>query len=248
MARLMRGLILQAHAAIVSGSEPAIEGNLRTFWYRWVKPVLGRIPDDERLKSDPYEMMLAAFAELVMERGEVAYADFDFTDENWAHRFIGQRHPEVVVFAEKRGWIRFLRRCHEDLGTSALALGGMPSALTSEYTLRALAEVVEEGTMLKLWGIVDWDPSGAIIAQAFAAQMRALGWDVVELDVLIGPQLYTPEELRMARVPLPRGQPTKTREWLDRTGGVGGEAFGLESESMPWDRLMRLIEQKLEES
>ena len=113
----------------MAGREAPIEGNLRTFWYRFVKPLMGRLPDDDRLATDPYLLMLTAFGQLVMDDGWIQYRDFDLTDENWAHRFVGTAKPHVLVFAEKRGWIRFLRRCHEDLGTSALALGGAPQRL-----------------------------------------------------------------------------------------------------------------------
>lgn len=243
LAKLFEGLILEIHAEIQAGISPPIEGNLRTFWYRWVKPILARIPDDEHIKSDPYDLMLAAFSRLVMEDQVVSYSDFDFTDENWAHRFIGLTRPDVLVFAEKRGWIRFLRRLHEELGVSVLALGGAPSALTSEYTARALAEHVDFTTQkLTLLGIVDWDPSGAMIAQAFARQLETFGVQHQRLELLVHPQHYSARELELNRVDLPKSQPTKTQRWFDDTGGVQRELFGLESESMNWNTLRQLIE------
>ena len=246
MARLMRGLILQAHQRISSGQEPPIDGNLRTFWYRWVKPLLARIPDDDDLKTDLTQLLGMAFFELVVERGWIAYKDFDFTDENWSHRLVGARSPHVLVFAEKVGWMRFLRRCHEELGVSVLALGGAPSALTSEYTVAALREVVASGQTLHLLGIVDYDPSGDIIARAFESQLQRLGWPETTLEQLIHPRHYDPSDLPWARVDLPGGQPTKTQQWLDAGGGLDGEAWGLEAESMPWQTLRALLEQRVE--
>lgn len=48
-------------------------------------------------------------------------------------------------------------------------------------------------------------------------------------------------ELKLFHYPLPRTQKTKTNEWMERTAGVQSKRCGLESESMPYDRLNLLI-------
>jgi hypothetical protein len=54
---------------------------------------------------------------------------------------------------------------------------------------------------------------------------------------LIEPKHYKDEELRMFAYPLPSSQKTK----LEKTGGIKGEAMGLESESLPLERLEALL-------
>jgi hypothetical protein len=161
LARLMKNIIWQAYEKISIGAAPKITGNIRTFWYMWIKPVLSRLPEDSDLKSDPYAVMTSLFTEMVLDLKLFKYEDFDFADENWENRRIGTSLPEVVVFAEKGGWIRFLREIHQEMGVSVLTLGGFPSALTSEYTARDL-EAVLGGKPARLIGIVDYDPSGEI--------------------------------------------------------------------------------------
>ena len=156
------------------------------------------------------------------------------------------RGPGVLVFSEKAGWIRFLRRCHEDLGTSALALGGQPSALTSEYTAAALREVVDPSAPLRLLGIVDWDPAGAIIAGALARHLGVFGFERVDLEIVVRPEHYTEEERSLYATGLGRAHPSKLRAWMEQGGGIDGEPLGLASESMPWSRLMGLIEGALD--
>ena len=247
LTRLFRAIILQAHREITAGREAPIQGNVRTFWYRFVKPVMARLPASHQPKSDPYELMGQVFVEMVCELGWMSYADFDFTDENWAHRFIGETSPHVLVFSEKRGWIRFVRRCHEDLGTSALTLGGMPSALTSEYTARALREVVDPSKTLYLLGIVDWDPSGDLIARTFESQLHTFGYPHTDLRLMIRPEHYAPRELEFATVALAsgRGQAKKNELWMEAGGGVLGDELGIASESMPWDRLWERIREEV---
>ena len=77
---MMRGIIWQVYERIRSKKEAPIYGNLRTFWYRFIKPVLSHFDDDD-MKSDPYNVMLRVFAEMVMEQKLFHYRDFDFTDD-----------------------------------------------------------------------------------------------------------------------------------------------------------------------
>lgn len=99
--------------------------------------------------------------------------------------------------------------------------------------------------MLRLVGIVDYDASGDMIATSFAQQLREAGVEVTSNELLIHPKHYTPEELRMFKFPLPKGQETKTKRWLEKTGGIGQEAYGLESESMPLERINKLLRETL---
>ena len=244
--RLIRGVIWQAYQRINSGLEDPVEGNIRTFWYRFIKPVLSHFDDDNSLKSDPYDIMLRVFTEMVMEHKLFNYRDFDFTDENWENRRIGSAYPHIILFTEKRGWIRLLNEQHKKWDVTTLALGGAPSALTSEYTLNSINKAIgKPARVLHLVGIVDWDPSGQIIANSFQEQLRKLGAEKTTLTTIIHPKHYTESELKIFKYPLPKRMKTKTATWLEQTGGINGKAIGLESESMPMNRVRKLIKGKL---
>ncbi|MEW6736063.1 MAG: hypothetical protein AB1489_32515 [Acidobacteriota bacterium] len=60
---------------------------------------------------------------------------------------------------------------------------------------------------------------------------------------MIHPQHYSQEEIEIFRFPLPTKEKTKLINWLTKTGGIAGKAYGLESESMPHERLHKLIQQ-----
>ena len=244
---LLKSIIWSAFRRFQSGRDTPLPGNIRTFWYRWCKVVLSHIPDDDNVKTDPYETMLKAFSRMVLDLKLFQYADFDFTDDNWENRLIGTERPGILVFAEKTGWFRFLRKVHEKWGVSILALGGAPSALTSEYTYRdILAAMGDNIRPIQMIGLVDFDPSGKIIAEAFKNQSQQVGMDVGSMELVIHPKHYTAEELAMFRYPLPRRQKTKLRQWLDEVGGIDGEAYGLEIESMPLERLTGLVDELVE--
>lgn len=240
LARLMKNIIWQAYEKISIGAAPKISGNIRTFWYLWIKPVLSRLPEDSDLKSDPYAVMTSLFTEMVMDLKLFKYQDFDFADENWENRRIGTTKPEIIVFAEKSGWLRFLKEIHQEMGVSILTLGGFPSALTSEYTARDMDEVLK-GKPARLIGIVDYDPSGEIVAKAFLEQLSSVSFPVSSLDTVISPKHYSKEEIEMFKFRLPKAEKTKLKKWMDKTNGIEGKPYGLESESMPLDRLKAIL-------
>ncbi len=248
LTRLIKSIIWCAYRRFQSGQEAPRQGNIRTFWYRWCKVVLSHIPDDDNVKTDPYETMLKAFSRMVLDLKLFRYADFDFTDDNWENRLIGAEHPWILVFAEKTGWFRCLRKVCEKWGVSVLALGGAPSALSSEYTARdILAAMGQQSRTVQLIGLVDFDPSGKIIAEAFRDQLQQVGLEVGGMELVIHPKHYTVEELAMFRYPLPRRQKTKLRQWLEEVGGIDGEAYGLEVESMPLERLTGLVDELIQQ-
>lgn len=233
LARLVRSLIWHARTAIASGAEAPIDGNIRTLWYRFIKPVLAKLPEAMGGRLDPYRVMIRELSQLVVDRRLFDYADLGFVDENWENRRIGRTRPQVIVFAEKTGWIRFLRRVHNDWDVTVQALGGQPSALSSEYTARHVQQAMARARVVgpvHLIGVVDWDPAGAALAAAYADQLRALGLAIASVETIIRPELVD-AEARMALSRTLDGR-TLTSRWLADTGGIEGEARGLSAEAV----------------
>lgn len=245
VAKVIKNLIWQAVGQVRSGKISGLEGNLRSFFYTHIKPVVARIPGALDAARDPYDSMLGAFVELVEDYGLVSYIELDLDDENYHHRLVGERHPHLIVFAEKVGFFRFLERLHRDLGITVAALGGTPSVLSTEYLVKSLSEKVELSKPFVALSITDWDPSGYQIAEAQIRQLRSFGIEQVEHKALIHPKRYTADELALFRFPLPKRQKTKNQNWLEETGGLEGKLFGLESDSMPRQRLQKLVEEEL---
>lgn len=237
--RLIRNIIWQAYERISVGEELGIGGNIRTFWYRWVKVVLSHMEDDDAMRGDPYDAMLEAFATMVLDWKVFRYREFDFADDNWHSRDLGGERGHVVVFAEKMGWMRWLRSMRKAFSVSVVALGGAPSALSSEYMADELLKLYGEDKTIHLIGVVDFDPAGAMIARSFQSQLERVGLKNTKLTTVIEPRHYSEDELKMFRFPSPKGQKTRNRQWIEKTGGVNG-AFGLEAESLPLARTSEL--------
>ncbi len=247
LTRLVRATIEQALGEIRAGREPAVDGNIRTFWYRWLKPIVGRLSPGEVGRKDPYRVMVRELAEMVGVERRFDYRDFGFVDENWENRRIGIGRPQVIVFAEKTGWIRLLRRVHARHDVTVLALGGKPSLLTSEYTARHVALAMTAagiGGGVSLLALVDWDPDGAIVARSFADQLRLFGLEVAAMELLVRPQRFDGKTLRMLGRDL--AQTAAARSWLEDGGGVAGRPVGLSAEAMPATQAEALVAERIE--
>ena len=244
VSRLVRHIAVQAWRQITAGDEPQLEGNVRSFWYRWVKPVLMRLPPEKRPQQVPDRLVSGVLASLIEGRRLLSYADFGFTDENWRNRGIGALRPQVLVFAEKAGQLRLLLRLHKRFGVSFVALGGLPSACTSEFTVLQLTPVLQ-GAPVHLIGLVDHDPWGEIVASSFVDQLTSFGLKPASVRLLVTPDRFTDKELLRSRVPL--SDNSRTAGWLAGGGGIDGQAWGLSVDSLPVQRLQQAAEEVIVE-
>lgn len=246
ISRVLKSIIWQAVTKIKSGEVEGIYGNLRTFFYQWVKPVVGRIPGALDAKRDPYDTMLDIFVEFVGKYKLFRYADLELEDENWPYRMIGKKYPQVIVFSEKTGFFSFLRRIHRELDITVASLGGTPSLMSTEFLIRDLYKHVRPETEFTAFSIVDWDPSGYQIANAQIRQFRLLGLQNIHHYELITPEVFTPEEIAIYKYPIPTKQKSKNQRWLETTGGVNGTLYGLESDSLSRKRLKDILYKAVE--
>lgn len=246
-ARLFRSLVWQAYNWIQKGKEPKINGGMQTFWYRWCLPALTKAPEYKKMKFEPYDLMCRTFTQMVFELRLFSYADFGFTDLNQRNRLIGTSQPNILVFAEKALWYPLLAEIYEKHGVSIIAFYGTPSSLTTEYTARELKRACGDNDILHLIGIVSYSPAGDIAARSFQHQLACVGYPDTTLRTVIHPNHYSPEELDLYRVSIPSRQKTKLTHWMEKTGGINNEPYGLESESMPQDRLKTLLEKQIQE-
>jgi hypothetical protein len=158
-----------------------------------------------------------------------------FLDEGAQTRAVGQTNGTVILFAEKDGRFALVREIAQAYDATALALGGYPSSLATEYLVHALqhAGVLAERPALPLFSVVDYDPSGYWIARECAAQLHAFGVQEVTVHPLIRPERLTTEQVALGRYTLPTG--SKTTNWVRETGGIDGEPYGLEADAFPPD-------------
>jgi hypothetical protein len=238
-ARLLKNIIWQAHTR-----KPPIEGNLRSFWYEFCLEPLSRAgisSDSETL----YGIFSKTFAELVGVHRLFNYADFGFDDDRDNYRKIGGRRRSTVVVAEKKGYLRTMKELHRRLGVTVTCLAGQPSLLSTEYLVRGL-----RARRVDLLFVVDYDPSGWMIARTFREQLAVYGVEVRSWELLIRPANFSKADLRRRSLPLAGGRYMweKNSDWFRATGGINGKMLRIEADAMPRSRLVKRVERAVSRS
>ena len=257
VARLMRNLIWQTRERVASGEREPLNELVRTFWYMYVKPTLSRAGALAE-EADQYKQMVAQFVFMVRELDVMRYADIGFRDDNEAHRRLGA-NANIVLFSEKLGHQAFLSEMADRYQVSIIALGGQPSVVNVEYFVDSIkAAGVNLRRSFYLFSVVDYDPSGWIVRDAFVKNLTFYGIKNVRMVDLITPDMLTPEEVRMSRYRIPAGPDmrVKNKAWLSevhrrkyRNQALLEEEkrgrpvlYGLEAESVSGKRLAARLE------
>jgi len=258
VAKMIRNIIWQTRERVVSGDREKLTELVRTFWYMYVKPTLSRAGalSDE---SDQYKQMVAQLVYMVTELDVMRYSDIGFRDDNEAHRRLGP-NANIMVFSEKLGHQAFLSEMSDMYGVSILALGGQPSVVNVEYFVdTAKAAGVNLKRSFYLFSVVDYDPSGWIVRDAFLADLAFYGIRNVRMVDLITPDVLTAEEVRMSRYRIPMGPDMKTKNaaWLEEVKKLKFKnqellveesrgkkvLYGLEAESVSGKRIAAKLEE-----
>ncbi len=239
----IRNLIWQDYSSLQSGRLELSRGNIRSYWYARVKPVVSRAMEADEL-SKTYDTTSGELKSMVVDHRLFDYIDFGFADHKRNNRTIGGDNRYIFCVAEKSGHFPLLEQFHRDYDITIVSLGGQPSSLSSEYLLRELFEIgFDPSEPIPLFTIVDYDPSGDSIVRSFIWQMTALGFPVeFERIDLAHPSRMTEEQISLNKYDLP-GEPEdkKNRQWAARTHGLepyGHSAFcGLQADAMTWAQL-----------
>lgn len=260
VARLLRNIVWQIRERIIKGEKPLLKELLRTFWYMYVKPTLSRAGALAN-ETDQYTQLIDNIVFMVKEIEVMEYKDIGFRDDNQAHRKVGA-NANIILFSEKLGHQEFLSDISNKYNVSIIALGGQPSVLNVEYfvdTLK-LAKINLQRSFY-LFSIVDYDPSGWIIRNAFLDNLRFYGIPNTRVIDLIHPDMLTPEEIKFARYRIPDTEAMriknqnwlkeaykrnyKNQQYLEDTKGEKKLLYGLEAESVSSNRLSQKLEEEM---
>jgi len=234
VARLIRNLVWQMKERIAAG-EKEFHELIRTYWYMYIKSTLARA-DSLSKDTDQYKKLTENIADMVRVFQLMTYKDIGFRDENAANIKVGV-NANFIPFSEKLGHFGYLTEIQQQHNVSVIALGGQPSVMNVEYFVDDLKKV-KSGQVLSdrpmmlrlpapvakinlrrsfyLYSIVDYDPSGWIIRDAFINNLRHYKIKNTKVYDLINPDMLTPEQIKLARYPIRAGadMEAKNKKWL----------------------------------
>ena len=260
VARLLRNILWQMRERIQRKEKPPLRELIRTFWYMYIKPTLSRA-GALASETDQYAQLTDNLAALVKDFNVMRYKDIGFRDDNQNNWRLG-KNANVILFAEKVGSLDFLLDLHAQYNVTVIALGGQPSLLSAEYFVDAIRAA---GVSLKrsfyLFSLVDYDPSGWIIQQAFLNDLAFYGLSHTRASELITPDRLIVDEVLGSRFRIPDNDAmrTKNKSWLEQVrarqyknqqhleekDGDNVTLYGLETESVSTQRLRGALETEM---
>ena len=255
---LFRNIIWQTRERIIKKEKPPFKELIRTFWYMYVKPTLSRAGALTH-ETDQYAQLVDTIVFMVKDWHLLEYKDIGFRDDKKSNRKVGY-NANIILFSEKTGHQDFLEEIYEQYQVSILALGGQPSVLNVEYFVDELKkQKIDIRRSFYLFSIVDFDPSGWIIRDAFIDDLHHYGLKNTQVIDLIHPDALEPEEVKLSRYRIPEteGMRTKNQAWLkevhkrdyqnqkyleEETKRGEKILYGLEAESVSAKRLSAALE------
>ncbi|MBA7491358.1 hypothetical protein ES702_01903 [subsurface metagenome] len=229
-----------------------------------IKPTLSRAGALAK-EADQYAQMVDQIVSMVKRLKVMKYKDIGFRDDNQANRRAGA-NANIVLFSEKLGHQDFLSDIADKYNVSIIALGGQPSVLNTEYFVDTIKKTgADIRRSFYLFSIVDYDPSGWIIRDAFLNNLHFYGIKNTRVIDLIHPDMLTPEEIKFSRyrIRAPKSMKVKNENWLRqvherdyinqkfleketwRGNKLRKVLYGLEAESISGKRLTKKLEEEM---
>lgn len=240
MTRATKNIVWQVREQIRKEEIDPIQGIIRTFWYTHIKPVLVRT-DSLHDDKTQYRVLHNVLVDLVRERDIMRYKDMGFLNNNAGTMKLG-KNWHVMLIGEKHGKYAVLEKIAKNVNCTVLTLGGQPSLLSMEYLVDDYkAKGIDIRKSMYLIFVVDYDPAGWIIRGSVIRDLKFYGMKNIKAVDIVRPNILTAKELKLAMFPLPEGKEVINKDWMKKTGGINGLAFGFESDSVPFERLKKKI-------
>jgi hypothetical protein len=190
--KIIRNAIWQRYLSVKWGMWEPDYGDTRGFYYHPIEDILARhnlrSTGDE--SNDP-DTVSSHLRDMVIKYKLFDYAAFEIPDPNPNRRGIGARHPHLVVFAEKEGFIKVLTQLATPYGASYCAVKGEPSAHAMEVFARDLKSAFDvTRRTVHIFGITDVNPGGTSIAETLVEDLHAFGIPKIRYHGLVDPSLY----------------------------------------------------------
>jgi hypothetical protein len=264
--KVMRTLLMAEVQAIRGGAERE-RRTMRNMWYDYIKPVLSRSglldKDTRNGNGVDWPALLSRYLGEMVRDGATSYEELSIVDGSRQRQvataithtvadvqLVGAHYPWLILFTEKDTIWGELASLASLYGVSAISGGGEPSQACTENTVKAILR--SDGFQTAPAGLVvlsltDYDPFGYTIARAQFDQVREAAGDGVNVSherLGLLPSQLTPEE-RQAKAYKPKDNGFEA--WYAETGGVDGQALGLELDALPLSRLRRMFAEGIEQ-
>ena len=231
--------------------------SLRSFWYRTVKPTLEKLnllkATDQSAKGlTKWDTLLSNYLGELVKMGILKYSDIRIIDESrrrenpaikriipnietYGYQTTAADYPHIIIATEKDTIYSIIADIASFFGCSCISGKGQNSLAAMEDLIRK----IPENETIHILTMTDYDPSGYYIANALKKQVSELGHKKVKIErVGIFPHQLTAQEIEQNKY---TPKPANLKNWVKETGGINGEAKGLELDAFSPDTIRRIF-------
>lgn len=258
--RLIYTFIWQCYLKIKAGELSPLMGNLRSFWYRELGPLLKYHHIFETDEGPPIgrfrgrkggregymlDKMSKAFDQFVLRGFFKFKGEFQFQDPREAFRIMGRKTPGRVFFTEKEGLFWLCQKYAKDYGITVVAAHGEPGLLTMEYLADELK--ARKVKRVKIAALTDYDPWGFNIADSFKDKMEeaVFGFKEIIPVHLTKLDLFDEDVVAYAKRDLTKVSPSKKKQveaWMKVTHGINNEPYGMHIDNANFKKVKVAVE------
>lgn len=243
---------------------------LRSMWYSAVKPTLdklGLLTNDDQTEEGltKWDATLSRYVGDLLRRGALTYQDlwiadqsrqkqnprsqyYTVSNETYGYKATIAPYSNIIIATEKDTVYNIISDIARLFGCSCISSKGQNSLGAMELLIRGMKGNYDTIFILTM---TDYDPAGYYIADALEKQ----AWDIINaLDlpirwvnirrIGITPDQLTEEEVEANKY---TPKPANLDKWVEITGGINGEAKGLELDAFSPDQIREIFVENLVE-
>lgn len=187
------------------------------------KELFLRGTDEQIKKASVIDLNQGVIQDFVLAQIFKYSGPFKFKDSKSGQALVGRGTASIILYCEKEGLFEFIRKAYDEQKISVYCSNGSPSSLSIEYFSEQLkAKKIEN---VALGTLVDYDPSGYIIAKTFTQKMKDFGFGIRSSTMLTSLSLFTENALVNGSSELDDSnhQKSKNNAWFALTGGINGQ-------------------------
>lgn len=249
---------------------------LRGVWYSVVKPTLDKLgyltaDDSTEAGLTRWDATLSKYMADLLRRGMLMYSDLGIIDtsrrketpaeryavasiQKYGYKINVAPYSNIIIATEKDTVFNIISKMAQLFGCSCISAKGQNALGAMETLIKNIHGIDHPNRKfdsIYILSMTDYDPAGYYIAGALKKQAEDIleALNIHDVDVIMERIGIEPDQLSDELVEQNKysPKPANLDAWVEMTGGINGEAKGLELDALSPDQLREIFVESIRE-